>query len=59
MATLREFYDRDFTHVLNLGKPLQARTPDGMRDLHARVHIDFDANAKFISCYLPAELSTE
>ena len=58
MATLRELYDRDFTQVLNTGKVLQLRTAEGLQGFHARVHLDFDANAKFVSCYLP-QLSNE
>jgi hypothetical protein len=59
MATLRELYDTDFTRVLNIGKPLQVQLPTGLKEIHARVHLDFEANAKYVSCYLPAEVSTE
>jgi TIR domain len=55
MATLREFFDTDFTHVLNVSRPLKIqfeKSPD--LEIQARLHLDFAGNAKYISCFLPA-----
>lgn len=59
MPTLRDFYNTDFVRVMSVGGALQMETPTGRRELHARVHYDFVANAKYLSVYLPADASTE
>ncbi len=53
MATLKEYFDTDFQRVLGLLRPLTFSTPDGNIDIIAGVHLDFDSNSKFISCYIP------
>ena len=58
MATLRELYDTDFSRVLNVASPIEARTADRVVEVQARVHFDFDANAKFVSYYLTTQAST-
>ena len=54
MATLREYFDTDFTRVLNSAQPAQWQHAGVAEEVPARVHLDFDSNAKFLSCYLPA-----
>jgi len=54
MASLREYFDNDFTHVLNVAKPLQMHFEKSSQlAVQARLHLDFTANAKYISCYFP------
>ena len=55
MATLREYFDTDFTRVLNAGAPVHWVQTGVAGDIPARVHLDFDSNAKFVSYYLPAD----
>lgn len=55
MATLHEYFDNDFTHVLNVAKPLTIKSQQSPNvELQARLHLDFSGNAKYISCYIPA-----
>lgn len=58
MATLRELYDTDFSRVLNVASSIEVRTPDSAVEVQARVHFDFDANAKYLSCHLTTQAST-
>jgi TIR domain-containing protein len=55
MATLREYFDTDFARVLSFGKPLPVRRPTGNDavQVQARVHLDFDSNTKYVSCFIP------
>ena len=54
MATLREYFDTDFTTLLKNGveAPWQLNGQRGI--LSVRVHLDFDSNVKFVSVFLPA-----
>lgn len=52
MATLREYFDTDFTRVLNYARPVQWQHDGVTGEAPARVHLDFDSNAKLLSCYL-------
>lgn len=52
MATLREYYDTDFSRVLNAGNTLRLQGSADVVEVPARVHLDFDANARYVSCYL-------
>src|SRR5438067_1488145 len=54
MATLREYFDTDFPRVLNAAQVIQVRTDAAPIEVPVRVHLDFDANAKYLSCLLPA-----
>ena len=56
MATLRDYFDTDFARVLNTSTLLQSKLEGEIVEFPVRVHLDFDANAKFLSCYLPASL---
>ena len=54
MATLREYFETDFTHVLNVAHPLKIQFEKSPElEIQARLHLDFFANAKYISCFLP------
>lgn len=54
MATLREYFDNDFTHALNVAKPLGIQfEKSSPLEIQARLHLDFTAHAKYISCYFP------
>lgn len=59
MATLREYFDTDFTRVLNHTQVAQWRVGGEEGDAPVRVHLDFDSNATFLSCYLPAAACRE
>lgn len=54
MATLREYFDTDFTYILNAGNTITLANADGKIEVTARVHLDFNANVKFLSFYIPA-----
>lgn len=54
MATLREYFDTDFTRVLNSAQQVHWASDGVEGDAPMRVHFEFDSNAKFLSCYLPA-----
>lgn len=55
MATLREYFDSDFTHVLNAAKPITLYFQNSPAlEVQARVHMDFNSNTKYVSCFLPA-----
>ena len=56
MATLRDYFDRDFAHTLTVRQEhtLRSAEPSFEARVLARVHLDFDANAKFLSYYVPA-----
>lgn len=53
MATLREYYETDFSSVANVARGIELQTPAGPLALSPRVHIDDNANATFVSCYVP------
>lgn len=54
MATLREFFDRDFSHALSANRlyTLHLSPDDGKVEVIARLHFDFDANAKYVSFFV-------
>ena len=53
MATLREYYDTDFTRILNIGNTLSVANDIETIDIPVRIHLDFDSSTKFLSFYLP------
>ena len=53
MATLREYFDTDFSTRLNSAQQVHWHADDLEGDVPVRIHLDFDSNAKFLSCYLP------
>ncbi len=53
MASLRDFYDTDFTHILNISNTVVSINDTPAIEIHTRLHQDFFANAKYISFYIP------
>jgi TIR domain-containing protein len=53
MATLREYFDTDFTRVLNAADTFRLQNQDSTVEVRTRVHFDFDSNSKYLSCFLP------
>lgn len=58
MASLRDYYETDFSRVTNTAHGVEVRTSDGPFALTPRVHIDDVANAVFVSSFLPASPHT-
>jgi hypothetical protein len=56
MTTIRDFFERDFG-TLSVGKALPTRNlaTAASFELQGRVHYDYDANAKFVSYFIPRE----
>jgi hypothetical protein len=56
MATLRGYFDTDFKHDLSANHSQVVRSVDGTLELEiiARLHYDFDSNAKYVSYYVPS-----
>ena len=56
MATIRDYFETDFARDFVASKTLSfSCAPDGrLVDVPAELHFDFDANALFVSFYLPA-----
>ena len=57
MATLREYFDTDFSKVLNIANSLKLRGMDFDDEIFVKVHMDFDSNTKYLSVYIPANSS--
>lgn len=53
MATLREYFDTDFTRVLNAADTFRFQSQDSAVEVRTRVHFDFDSNSKYLSCFVP------
>lgn len=54
MASLREYFDTDFTQVLNVAQPLKIQFEKSPElEIQARLHLDFTGNAKYVSCFVP------
>jgi hypothetical protein len=53
VATIRQYFDTDFSRLLKTSRLY--RLSDGVVELDVPVnlHNDFDANAKFLSCFVP------
>lgn len=54
MATLKDYFDTDFTHVLNASRTFQFQSKEGLSEVNTRIHFDFDSNTKYLSCYIQA-----
>lgn len=54
MATLREYFDNDFTQDLNAERQFKIRFDKSSEiEVSIRLHFDFVANAKYISFFMP------
>ena len=56
MASLHEYFVKDGSTNLTVHKPWTIMRADGssIGEVTARLHYDFEANAKFVSFYIPA-----
>lgn len=55
MATVRDYFSNDFqTMMLNTSQTFADEKGNRLYDFTARLHFDFDANAKYVSFYIPA-----
>lgn len=55
MATIREYFDTDFkTMLMHADWEVRDRSGSSLVKVRARIHQDFDGNAKYWSFYLPA-----
>jgi hypothetical protein len=56
MATLREYYEKDGSRTLNIGRPIHLTTPTGeiLLEVPSRLHVDLESAALYISFYIPA-----
>lgn len=55
MATLREYFTKDFTRLLNVAAEHKATLASGnVVPYTVRVHLDFDSCAKFVSIHIPS-----
>jgi hypothetical protein len=52
MATLREYFDTDFSKVLNIAKEIKIGDSNFEQKIIAKVHFDFNSNSKFLSIYI-------
>lgn len=53
MATLRQYFDMDFNKTTSIYNTLKCSSDHEEVDVIGRIHLDFDANAMYISCYIP------
>ena len=54
MATLTEYYEADFSRVLNVANDIHIRGNDFEAAVRPRLHMDHDANAMWVSCLVPS-----
>lgn len=53
MATLRDYFDTDFSRVLNVVNTLKMSNDTDEIDILTRIHQDFDSNTKYLSFFIP------
>jgi hypothetical protein len=53
MATLRQYFDTDFSHVLKVGMPWSVNCDGHRIEIYASANFDFDAGVQFASYYVP------
>jgi hypothetical protein len=53
MATLRQYFDTDFTRVLSVHQTCETQGSNKNISVILRKHLDFDANANYLSCFIP------
>src|SRR5215210_1690549 len=55
MATIRDYFDTDFTSDLSTHQSTKARSVDSTINANVilRLHYAFNANAKYVSFYIP------
>lgn len=53
MATLRQYFDADFSHSVIMASPIQLTVSDiGDIQVESRIHLDFSSKALFASFFL-------
>lgn len=58
MATLRQYFDTDFKHTLSVHKTIRIDTSNLEFEIIGRIHLDFNANCKFMSYFIPKSINT-
>lgn len=53
MATIREYFEKDFSNCLSIRNEWSTHPSFGEIKIVPRVHQDLDANAKYVSFYIP------
>lgn len=54
VTNIQQYFDTDFSHCLNAGNSWRFVDQLGVStDVRVRLHMDFEANASFLSCLLP------
>jgi hypothetical protein len=53
MATLRQYFDVDFSRLLKTSHAIRISNGAVELEVPVSLHYDFDANAKFVSCFVP------
>jgi len=55
MASLKEYFDKDFSYILSSQQPQKLRSAAGDVEVEivARLHLDFNSNTKFVSYLVP------
>lgn len=54
MASIRDYFDRDFTRDLNISHAWTVHTPVGPLETPARLHLDFDSGTTYASFFVPS-----
>lgn len=53
MASLRDYYDTDFSATFSISREQTFQSPDTSIVVAPHVHFDVAANAKFLTCFIP------
>lgn len=53
MASLRDYFDTDFVHVLKVTHTWNLETSHEKVTVTGQLHLDFDSNTKYLSFYIP------
>lgn len=53
MATLKQYFDTDFNDLLSCQKSVSITKNGASTEIILKLHMDFNAGTKFVSCYLP------
>lgn len=53
MPTLHQYFTSDFNRILAITQTMNLSVDGVPLPVQVRIHLEFDANAKFISCYIP------
>jgi hypothetical protein len=61
MATLHEYFVKDGGKTLCMSQPSEIRSEDGevLLEITSRLHLDFEANALYVSFYIPQTIKVD